>query len=105
MKTFENVDDVLHVSVGQQFEIVLAVNATTGFVWNVVDKSDGCRVSDSTFETASKSGIGGGGTQHIAITVDRPGTHHLNLSLFQPWDPAEAQEQRTIHVVASAGGA
>ena len=101
MKTFKNLDDELHVSVDQKFEVVLAVNATTGFVWNVVEKSDGCSVMDSTFETASETGIGGGGTQHIIMCADRPGPHHVSVSLFQPWNPADVDKQQTIKFVAS----
>lgn len=101
MKTFKNVDNELHVVVGQKFEVVLAVNATTGFIWNVVEKSDGCAVLDSTFKPASESMIGGGGTQHIIMTAERPGPHHVSVSLFQPWNPADVDKQRTIKFVAS----
>ena len=79
------------VHVGDTVSIRLAENPTTGYRWNVANVDDSLvNIDDSEFVESPGSGIGGGGTRLITLSVRSPGVARASLKNQRPWEPTAA---------------
>jgi predicted secreted protein len=69
------------VTVGDQFQVQLYENPTTGHCWHLrqIDNA-GCRVLEEAFET-SHGGYGGGGIRRWTFVADRVAVAALHMEL------------------------
>mmetsp|Transcript_19464 Transcript_19464/g.21773 ORF Transcript_19464/g.21773 Transcript_19464/m.21773 type:complete len:151 (-) Transcript_19464:59-511(-) len=76
--------------VGDEIEVHLAENPTTGFTWMIPEEKEGFNsiwsVKDTSYEAAPKGGnqVGSGGMRKISINCDYAGSEHLTLVYGKP---------------------
>jgi inhibitor of cysteine peptidase len=79
------------VLVGEQFQVQLSENPTTGYRWRLrsIERA-ACRVVQDAFET-SQSGYGGGGTRRWTFAADQAAVAalHMELTLSGQQQPAQ----------------
>jgi predicted secreted protein len=104
----EDIMSVLHVSeadhtrtliasVGDQIELTLRENATTGYVWQIVQRDDGLEPSGDEFRMAGSPGLMGAGGEHVfRFRVVRNGAAQLTMRCVRPWDPASDETARFV---------
>ena len=84
-------DRVISVRVGEDFVVVLATNATTGYQWE--PRFDAARVQlIERVLAASGPGIGSGGTERFRFRALGSGDGELRMTCRRPWETAAAQE-------------
>ena len=76
--------------VGDQIEVHLAENPTTGFMWLIPEEKEGFNsiwsLVESSFEKAPKGGkkVGVGGMRTFLLSCDYAGSEHLTLVYGRP---------------------
>jgi inhibitor of cysteine peptidase len=92
------------VGVGEQFEIRLESNPTTGYAWQVVEQPDAIELVSSEFEAPDTSLVGAGGVEVFVFEGASAGSGALRLeyvrSFEDPPEPAETAEFQ-VQVVGS----
>lgn len=89
---------VLHV--GEELQLELPSNPTTGYLWEAHVNHPGLQVKDSGFR-AQETGFGGGGKQILGIAAKAKGEYVVRLAYKRPWEATPAQEDLYI-VTATA---
>lgn len=77
------------LEVGENFEIRLPENPTTGYTWAAVKIPEGLLRSESESfeaETADPRIVGRGGTKVMVFKALRAGSGELELRLRRPWE-------------------
>lgn len=87
----------VELRVGQQLEVRLAENRTTGFRWQLLnDGKPVCALVSSSFE--SPAGVpGAGGTAHWLFQAAEAGAGTIELAYRRPWE-AQATPAQTFRV-------
>jgi formylglycine-generating enzyme required for sulfatase activity/predicted secreted protein len=94
--SFEEVTTV----VGEEFEISLESNPTTGYSWSLVeDLPDWLELVGTTYVATDPGMVGGGGTQTWTFRATGSGSATLTFQYIQPWVGAPA-EVRVYQVTA-----
>jgi predicted secreted protein len=82
----DHVDDV-RLEVGEELEVVVEENATTGFEWRArTDPGDVVQVVDSRFEAPDSPAAGAAGTRRVVVVARRAGDAVLTLELRRHWE-------------------
>jgi len=76
----------IQAHVGDEINIALDANPTTGYGWSV-EKSDGTLLTlkQSNF-SASSSAVGSGGTQTLTFVAESAGTANLQLKYWRSFE-------------------
>jgi len=91
---------------GDQFEIALEANATTGFRWDVdIGPTATGRVElvEETYDLDS-SKVGAGGVQRFRFRAVRAGDATLTFRYRRSWEKDKARQQRDYRVHIEDGG-
>lgn len=86
---------------GEEFEVRLPSNPSTGYAWYVTAQPDGIRLLESVFQ-APQGGqpvAGAAGEQVFRFLSDRPGKYELEMELKRTWEPQPINKQRVEVVV------
>jgi inhibitor of cysteine peptidase len=75
------------VARGDNLEVVLPQNASTGYRWEI-DPSVGLAVVDDRLEPPASGRPGAGGQRVFVLRVDEPGV--VQARLRRPWEPADS---------------
>ena len=97
--TEEDNDKSAHVPVGARVNIRLQENPTTGYRWSLRDfKSESLTLESDEYESATASGIGGGGIRHFLFVAKAAGVTTIALKNMRAWEPEE-RAAKTFSVV------
>lgn len=84
------------LSVGQQMEITLESNPTTGYSWQVADDAGGIveMVGEPEFvsEPAPAGMVGRGGAETLTFRAEEKGGGTLVLEYRRPWEKGSAEK-------------
>jgi predicted secreted protein len=100
MKTFKPGESIA-VRVAEEFELCLPVLAAAGYEWQVVEKTTGLVVFESSFQVPTDARIGGASQQILRFRADRPGAFTLRLVCKRAWEEAPSE---TLNVQVSVQG-
>ncbi|HUO45649.1 MAG TPA: protease inhibitor I42 family protein [Acidimicrobiia bacterium] len=89
---------------GDEIEIVLGENPTTGFRWSVVDLDPSVRVVEDTYRLEEESGPGAGALHLIRLAFPGPGSYDVALRLWRDWE-GEGSVLDRFEVTVEAGEA
>jgi inhibitor of cysteine peptidase len=82
--------DEIQVSIkqGEEFEVRLPSNPSTGYAWQVTVQPDGIRLLDSVFlaPEGEQPVAGAAGEQVFHFIADRPGRYELQMELKRRWE-------------------
>jgi predicted secreted protein len=78
----------ISLNAGQQFEVVLEGNASTGFVWQAqnLDTVYLAQVGEPKFASDNPDLVGSGGKQTLTFKALKAGTKALTLVYRRPWE-------------------
>jgi inhibitor of cysteine peptidase len=102
MTTLTEADDgrTIEIAAGQDVEITLRSNRTTGYRWKLVTPAAGvlARIEEPTYasDTTTPGALGVGGVERWSFGASRPGSEHLRFEYRRPWEPA-APATKTVH--------
>jgi inhibitor of cysteine peptidase len=92
------------VEVGEQFEIRLESNATTGYAWQVVEQPDAVTLVSDEYEAPDTSLVGAGGVEVFVFEGASAGSGELRLEYVRSFEnppvPAETADYQ-IQVTGS----
>jgi inhibitor of cysteine peptidase len=92
------------VEVGEQFEVRLESNATTGYAWQVVEQPDAVTLVSDEYEAPDTSLVGAGGVEVFVFEGASVGSGELRLEYVRPFEnppvPAETADYQ-IQVTGS----
>jgi len=78
------------ISPGQNIELFLASNPSTGYSWQIVSNDLLTVVSDDSISNhADVDKVGAEVTQHWILKPEAPGNTQLNLWYMQPWESTQ----------------
>jgi inhibitor of cysteine peptidase len=84
------------VEVGEQFEVRLESNPTTGYAWQVVEQPDAVTLVSSEYEAPDTSLVGAGGVEAFVFEGASAGSGELRLEYLRSFEkppvPAETAE-------------
>ena len=88
--TEENSGKSAKAPVGARVNIRLQENPTTGYRWSLREfKSESLALESDEYESATASGIGGGGIRHCLFVAKAAGTTTITLKNMRAWEPEE----------------
>jgi inhibitor of cysteine peptidase len=98
----------VELAVGQEIEISLPENPTTGFRWHLGSSGEpACALLDDSFEPPSGASGGGspgqGGRHHWRLEAMQPAQGRVEIMSRRPWEDDQAAARRftlTIRVAA-----
>lgn len=97
-----NQDEPIHLQPGQQLEVRLAANITTGYSWSVqqVDRDVLRPTGDPGYtpDPAPAGLAGRGGTAVLRFVAGNPGSTHLSLGYARPWENVPPEQTYTLDV-------
>jgi inhibitor of cysteine peptidase len=78
----------LGLNAGQQFEVALEGNASTGYVWQAQDLDSAylTQVGEPKFSSDNPDLVGSGGKQALTFKALKAGTTKLTLVYLRPWE-------------------
>jgi inhibitor of cysteine peptidase len=84
----ENLNDRLEVTVGQEFNITLASNATTGYRWELTALPDEAVVKlvTNAYKSPETRALGAGGQEIWTFRAVGLGRTVINLKYVRPWE-------------------
>ena len=92
------------VEVGEQFEIRLESNATTGYAWQVVEQPDAVTLVSDEYEAPNTGLVGAGGVEVFVFEGASAGSGELRLEYVRSFEnppvPAETADYQ-IQVTGS----
>jgi inhibitor of cysteine peptidase len=87
-------ESTLTLRVGQELELSLESNPTTGYIWQLTDLEGGVLVQLGEVEYSSGSElVGGGGVETFRFAAEKPGSATLRLEYLRPWEEGIAPEK------------
>lgn len=93
----------VNLVVGQQMEIALASNPTTGYSWQVADDAGGIveMVGEPEFiQDPGPTAVGRGGAERLTFRAKKAGSGTLVLEYSRPWEKdTEAEKSFEIPIV------
>ena len=96
MKTLnaDNAQHTVEISPGEEINLALDENPTTGFRWTVESVSGGLSVLGSDFDAPSDSRRGAGGRRTVRLRAGDGGAGELQLRYDRPGaDPSESAKR------------
>ena len=88
------------VAVGEEFEVRLPANPTTGFRWQVGTIDDKVvRLVDSRYEATSPAPLGAGGTAVFSFVGVAKGRGNIKLVYLRPWEKGVAPARTSEYSV------
>jgi inhibitor of cysteine peptidase len=90
------------VDVGQEFDVTLKANPTTGYTWAVAEPTDEQIIrqrGEIEFEPESEA-LGAGGVQIIRFEVVGAGQTTLKLIYHRPWESIEPLQTFSVTLIA-----
>ncbi len=99
----DHVADVRLV-VGEQLEVAVAENATTGFAWRAdTDASAVVQIVDNRFEAPGTNAVGAAGVRRLVVAAREAGEAVLTLELRRPWETDQPPGRRvTVSITVGA---
>ncbi len=92
---------LVRARVGEEIELALAENPTTGFRWTVVeDGAPVCRVAADAFEGGGGP-PGAGGVRRVRLAVVAAGSCRVALERRRPWQPGAPARRLELRVEAA----
>lgn len=87
------------VAVGDDIEVELPSNPTTGYSWNALSQPDPAVLTlvDREYDPSSDM-PGAGGMEKLTYRAVGPGQTTIELGYFQPWEPDAVDERFTLGV-------
>ena len=78
----------LNVKAGEQIEVVLDGNPSTGFTWEATDLDASMiqQVGEAGFKSGNPGLVGAGGILTLKFRILKPGTTSLTLVYHRPWE-------------------
>jgi inhibitor of cysteine peptidase len=93
----------VEVAVGEQFEIRLDSNPTTGYAWQVVDQPAVVELVSSDYEAPDTNSVGAGGVEVFVFAGASSGSAELRLQYVQSFEePPEPAD--TVEFQVTVGG-
>ena len=89
--TKANDGGVVSVSKGDNFEVVLSGNPTTGYQWQIAETDESLLSSSGSLYTQDSNAIGSGGTYRFQFKAIATGDVHLRLVYKRSWETAIAE--------------
>jgi inhibitor of cysteine peptidase len=92
----------IEVTVGQELDVTLEANPTTGYTWAVVEPTDERiirQTGEIEFESESEA-LGAGGVQIIRFEVVGAGQTTLKLIYHRPWESVEPLQTFSVTLIA-----
>ncbi|MBN1455036.1 MAG: protease inhibitor I42 family protein [Methanomicrobia archaeon] len=92
----------LTVAVGQELDVMLKANPTTGYTWVIVEPTDERiirQMGELEFEPESDA-LGAGGVQIIRFEVVGAGQTTLKLMYHRPWESVEPLQTFSVTLIA-----
>jgi predicted secreted protein len=91
--------EIITVSLGQEFEIVLEGVPTSGFTWQLLNDQDRASIIKELGHEwkADTSVVGGRATEHLRFRALAVGEAGLRFQYRRAWE-SEAREERTFTV-------
>ena len=87
----------LALGLGDELQIELGENPTTGYRWHVADAGDVLEETDAQYARAG-TGVGAGGRRTLSFRAVRAGTGRLRLRLMRD-EAATDRFEVTVHVL------
>lgn len=92
--------ETITLSTGEQIQIKLEGNITTGYSWQVMSLEETILAPNGEPEYQSESNLAGaGGEFTFTFTAKSPGETHLELGYLRPWEDEAPLETFKITVV------
>ena len=79
----------LQAKIGDNIELRLPENPTTGYRWSIESPVDDLRVKADGYEGAQRPGIGAGNLRSLTLELRRAGPLVLHLLRYQAWQPKD----------------
>jgi inhibitor of cysteine peptidase len=97
----ENLNDRLEVTVGQEFSITLASNATTGYHWQLTLPLDEAVVKlvANEYKSPETMALGAGGQEIWTFQAMGQGQTVINLKYVRPWEKDVAPVETASYAV------
>jgi inhibitor of cysteine peptidase len=89
----------VNIAVGEQFDLVLESNETTGFTWQMVEPTDEQvvkKISEEYIESNTGQ-VGAGGTDHWTFEGAHSGETTIKMEYVRPWEP-KASPDKTVEL-------
>ena len=92
----------IKVTVGQELDVTLAANPTTGYSWVIAEPTDERIIrQQGEIEFAPESGsLGAGGMQIVRFEVIGAGQTTLKLIYHRPWERVEPLQTFSVTLIA-----
>lgn len=91
-------EENIRVQTGEEFEIVLESNPTTGYVWRPRVVGSGIELRNHHIEPG-RGAVGGGARERFAFVARAPGHAVVEFALGRPWEgEGRATEERKFKV-------
>ena len=91
------------LDVGDQLDVSLEANPTTGYSWELGPLPDGLQLVSSEFEEPDGSLVGAPGTQRFVFDAMGPGTGILRFEYVRVFDDPVIAEQIVEYVLTIEG--
>ena len=91
------------LDVGDQIDVQLEANPTTGYSWELGPLPDGLELVSSGFEEPGGSLVGAGGTQVFVFDVVGPGDGILRFEYVRVFDDPVVAEKIVEYVLTISG--
>jgi len=93
------------IGVGEEVEVRLPENGTTGYVWSVVSAGSGVQLVDDNVDLGQGDGEGrtapgAGGVRVLRFRATAAGTWEVTTRLARPWEPGPLEERRLAFAVS-----
>jgi len=85
----------VEIDVGENLELSLQENATTGYRWEIENLDNKViSVKDEDYQPSSGGKVGGGGTKKWSLKAIAPGTTEFRLKLWRQWEGNSSVQKR-----------
>ena len=91
----------IQVNAGEEFQIVIESNPTTGYHWDIIGDLAGVEFVKNDYKSTSQPGlVGGGGVDVWTFKAVSAGEAHITLGYYPPSnDPTDPQQTTTFTVI------
>ncbi len=85
-------DEVIHITAGKEFIIVLDANPTTGYEWTLLFDESLVQLVDREFKPPSVDLIGAGGQERFTFEPRIVGETTIKMQMKRPWEETAVEE-------------
>ena len=96
-----DVQEPIMVKVGDEFEILLKANHTTGYQWRIAQDLDATMLElvGNSYESPTVKRMGAGGQEIWTFKALKPGKTFLFMKYIRPWEENRPADQKTFTVI------